>query len=92
MVVVVPVPVEITTHFLVSSLLSLMIWWLDNNMPHSAEKMDEIFRILTTPTIEAAFGRKVQKADYDSIEGKHPTGSVKAFYSLFVDNGCCPEK
>ena len=33
-----PVPVEITTHWLVSSLLSLMTWWLDNNMPYPAGK------------------------------------------------------
>lgn len=87
-----PVPVEITTHHLVSSLLSLMTWWLDNNMPYSPERMDEIFRRLLTPAIEAAFGRKVEKIDYESIGGEHPAGGVKAFYSLFVDNGCCPEK
>jgi len=87
-----PVPIEITTHWLVSSLLSLMTWWLDNDMPHSAEKMDEIFRILTTPSIEAAFGRKVQKKEYDKIAREHHDGSVKAFYSHFVDSDCCPSK
>lgn len=87
-----PVPIEVTTHHLVSSLLSLMTWWLDNNMPYSAEKMDEIFRILTAPAIEAAFGRKVKKAEYDNIAGEHPAGSVKVFYSLFIDSDCCPEK
>ncbi len=86
-----PVPIEITTHHLVSSLLSLMTWWLDNNMPYSAEKMDEIFRILTAPAIETAFGRKVEKKEYESIAGEHPSGSVNAFYSLFVDSGCCPD-
>jgi AcrR family transcriptional regulator len=87
-----PVPIEITTHWLVSSLLSLMTWWLDNNMPHSAEKMDELFRKLTMPGIEAAFGRKVQKKEYDKIAREHAEGSAKAFYSLFVDNDCCPGK
>ena len=87
-----PVPIEITTHHLVSSLLSLMTWWLDNNMPYSAEKMDEIFRILTAPAIETAFVRKVEKKEYESIAGEHPSGSVNAFYSLFVDSGCCPDK
>lgn len=81
-----PVPIEITTHWLVSSLLSLMTWWLDNNMPHSAEKMDEIFRILTTPSIEAAFGRKVQKKEYDKITREQHDGSAQAFYSLFADS------
>lgn len=87
-----PVPVEITTHWLVSSLLSLMTWWLDNNMPYSAERMDEIFRQLTMPTIEAAFGRKVQKKEYDKIAREHHDGSASAFYSLFIDNECCPGK
>ncbi|NTW51322.1 MAG: TetR/AcrR family transcriptional regulator [Chlorobiaceae bacterium] len=85
-----PVPVEITTHCLVSSLLSLLTWWLDNNMPYPAEKMDEIFRIMTTPTIEAAFGRKVQKNEYDKIVSRHPEGSLMAFYSHFIDSDCCP--
>lgn len=80
-----PVPVEITTHWLISSLLSLMTWWLDNNMPYSAERMDEIFRHLTMPGIEAAFGRKVQKKEFDKIAREHQNGSAKAFYSLFVD-------
>ncbi len=76
-----PVPIEITTHYLVSALLSLMTWWLDNNMPYSPEKMDEIFRTLTAPTIEAA------------INGSdHPAKSPKEFYSLFIDSDCCPDK
>jgi AcrR family transcriptional regulator len=87
-----PVPVEITTHWLVGSLLSLVTWWLDNNMPYSAEKMDEIFRQLTMPVIEVAFGRKVQKKEIDKITREHRDGSAKAFYSLFVDNDCCPDK
>ncbi len=60
-----------------------MTWWLDNNMPHSPEKMDEIFRILATTTIEATFGRKTTI---------HQPGSIKAFYALFVESDCCPEK
>jgi AcrR family transcriptional regulator len=87
-----PVPIEVTTHWLVSSLLSLMTWWLDNNMPYSAEKMDEIFRQLTMPSIEAAFGRKVQKKEVEKIARGHQDGSAAAFYNLFVDSECCPVK
>ncbi len=87
-----PVPIEITTHWIVSSLLSLMVWWLDNNMPYSAEKMDELFRKLTMPGIETALGRKVQKKEYDKIARERHDGSPKAFYSLFVDSECCPSK
>ncbi len=85
-----PVPIEITTHYLVTTLLSLVTWWLDNQMPYPPEKMDEFFRRVTGPSIEAAFGRKV--GAYEAIADKDPTGSVKAFYSLFVDSDCCPDK
>ncbi len=84
-----PVPIEITTHYLVSSLISLITWWLDNNMPYSAEKMDEIFRILTTTSIEAAFGNNKDKIGYDIFSSRPPEGSVKAFYSNFIDRNCC---
>lgn len=84
-----PVPVEITTHWIVSSLLSLTIWWLENNMPYPAEKMDEIFRRLMMPGIEAALGRKVQKREYDKMARAQKDEGAKAFYSLFVDEGCC---
>jgi len=87
-----PIPIELTTHWIVSSLLSLMIWWLENNMPYSAEKMDETFRQLMMPGIELALGRKVQKKEFDKITREHHDGSVKAFYSLFVDTECCPQK
>ena len=86
-----PVPIELTTHWIVSSLLSLMIWWLDNNMPCPPERMDEMFRQLTMPGIEAAFGRKVQRKEYDKMAKQHDH-SAQAFYSLFVDDGCCPGK
>lgn len=87
-----PVPIEITTHWIVSSLLSLTIWWLDNNMPYPPERMDEIFRQLTMPGIEVALGRKVQKKEYDKMAREHGDGSAKAFYNLFVDSECCPVK
>jgi AcrR family transcriptional regulator len=36
-------PAEIVIHFLVSSLISLLNWWLDNDRPHTPEEMSEIF-------------------------------------------------
>ncbi len=84
-----PVPIELTTHWIVSSLLSLMIWWLENNMPCTPEEIDEIFRRLTMPGIEAALGRKVQKKEYDKMTKQQHDHSAKAFYNLFVDDECC---
>jgi AcrR family transcriptional regulator len=78
-----PVSVELTTHWIVTSLLSLVVWWLDNNMPYTPERMDEIFRQLTMPGIEAAFGRKGQKDDKKAK--KQQDGSAQEFYNLFAD-------
>lgn len=50
---------EILSHWIVSSFLSLLTWWLDNNMPHTAEKMDEIFRQLTMPGLESVVGHNL---------------------------------
>jgi hypothetical protein len=33
--------------------MALLTWWLDNNMPYSVERMNDIFRRLTQPGVEA---------------------------------------
>ncbi len=80
-----PVLAELTTYWIVSSLLSVIIWWLDNNMPYSAEKMDEMFRQLTMPGIEAALGHKVQKKEYEKMARTQRDASTQAFYNLFIN-------
>jgi AcrR family transcriptional regulator len=47
------VPPEILAHYLVSSFIALLTWWLDNDLPYSAERMNEMFRQLTQPGMEA---------------------------------------
>jgi AcrR family transcriptional regulator len=47
------VPPEILAHYLVSAFMSLLTWWLDNNRPYSAERMNDMFRQLTQPGVEA---------------------------------------
>jgi AcrR family transcriptional regulator len=49
----VQVPPEILAHFLVHSFMSLLTWWLDNNLPYSAERMNAMFRQLTQPGVES---------------------------------------
>lgn len=86
-----PVPVEVTTHQLVSSLLSLMTWWLDHNMPYPPEKMEEMFRILSRPSIEAALGKPASRSQEQ--DDKNPTENdenATRFYNLFIDPFCCP--
>jgi len=52
------IPLEIVIHHLVSSLLSLLTWWLDHNMPHSPERMAEIYQQLTQPGMDVILGQK----------------------------------
>ena len=43
------IPPELLAHYVASSFISLMTWWIDNNSPFSAEKMSAIFRQLVEP-------------------------------------------
>ena len=45
------VPIEVRAWFLASSLLALLTWWLDNDMPYPPERMDEMYRELTKTSI-----------------------------------------
>lgn len=51
-----PVPLDVTVRWYVSSLLSLLTWWLDGNVPFPAERLAEHFRLLTAPGLATALG------------------------------------
>ena len=40
-------------HFFASSLVSLLTFWLDNNLPLTPEEIDEVFKQLTMPGIKS---------------------------------------
>jgi AcrR family transcriptional regulator len=44
-----PVPLSILSNYLAGTLLTLLKWWLDNNMPYTPQRMDEIFQQLVMP-------------------------------------------
>ncbi len=44
------IPIEVRAAFLASSLLALLTWWLDNDMPYPPESMDEMYQELTKTT------------------------------------------
>lgn len=50
-----PVPPDIFAHFMSSSFLSLLTWWLDHNLPYPPERINEIYRRLTEPALNAIF-------------------------------------
>jgi AcrR family transcriptional regulator len=43
------IPPELLAHYVASTFIALMTWWIDNEYPLSAEKMTEIYRQLVEP-------------------------------------------
>ncbi len=50
------VPLDIVAHYTVSSFLALLTWWLEHNMPYTAEQMMELFKGLAKPGVDAGLG------------------------------------
>ena len=48
-----PVPLEIVANYMAGSLIALITWWLENDMPYSAEYMADMFSRLTVPGVLA---------------------------------------
>jgi AcrR family transcriptional regulator len=40
---------EIAAHYFVSALMGILVWWVEKDMPSSAEVIDELFRQLAMP-------------------------------------------
>lgn len=56
------IPPELLAHYVASSLNALLTWWIDNNYPFPAEKMNEYFRQLVEPgTLRMFHGIDVRK-------------------------------
>jgi AcrR family transcriptional regulator len=53
------VPVDIVAHYVVSSLLALLTWWLDNDLPYTAHEMSQVFQKLTRSGVAGALGTKL---------------------------------
>jgi AcrR family transcriptional regulator len=48
------VPLSVLSNSFSGNLLIFLKWWLDNKMPYSPEKMDQLFQILVMPGIKSA--------------------------------------
>ncbi len=44
-------PVDLLAHYIASSYLALLTWWLDHNLPYTAEEMDALYQKLVFPGI-----------------------------------------
>lgn len=48
------IPLPVAAHYVTGAFLTLLKWWLENNMLYSPEVMDEFFQQLTLPGVQAA--------------------------------------
>jgi AcrR family transcriptional regulator len=46
-------PLPLVADYLAGTILTMLIWWLDNDMPHTPEQMDALFQQLVRPGVEA---------------------------------------
>jgi hypothetical protein len=42
-------PPEILAQIIVSSLMALLTWWLDNDLPYPPERMNDMYQLLIRP-------------------------------------------
>jgi AcrR family transcriptional regulator len=42
-------PIPVLSNYLASEILATLKWWLDHDMPHTPERMDEMFHQLVSP-------------------------------------------
>jgi AcrR family transcriptional regulator len=50
------IPLEVLAYSMAGTLLILLKWWLDNKMPYSPERMDEIFQLLVMSSARNILG------------------------------------
>ncbi len=50
------VPVDLFVYFLAATFMSVMTWWLDRRSRLSPEQIDQVFRSLVLPTVNAVLG------------------------------------
>ena len=47
------IPLPVITNFLAGSLLTMIIWWLEQKMPYTPEQMDDMFNALAMPGVRS---------------------------------------
>jgi len=61
------VPLSIVASYVSGALSTFLRWWMDNQSPYSAERMDEMFQQVVMPGVWAALGKDgTAKESYDS--------------------------
>jgi AcrR family transcriptional regulator len=49
-------PLPFISNYVAGAFVTMLKWWLDNNMPYSPERMDEMFQLLVMTGVRAAVG------------------------------------
>jgi AcrR family transcriptional regulator len=47
------VPLQVITNFLAGSLLTMIIWWLEDKKPYTPQEMDDMFNALAMPGVRS---------------------------------------
>lgn len=55
-------PAEMVIYWTISSLLALTTWWLDHDLPYTAEQINQLFRQLTQPGFETLLNKPLNSA------------------------------
>lgn len=51
-----PVELSVISNYLAGSLLTLLVWWLENDMPYLPERMDALYQELSMPGVWSVLG------------------------------------
>lgn len=62
-----PVPLEILSQHIAGSLYTIIVWWLENDMPHSPEYMARTLHNLSIPGVMNALGLPVDLSNFEPI-------------------------
>ncbi len=53
------IPPVVTANFLAGSLMTLLIWWLNNDMPYEPQQMETMYQKLTMPGVWASLEAEI---------------------------------
>ena len=55
-----PVALSVISNYLAGALLTLLVWWLENDMPYTPEHMDTLYQELSMPGVWSVLDKNTQ--------------------------------
>lgn len=62
-----PVPLDVMAHHMAGALFSMILWWLENDMPYSPEQMGRMFHRMSRPAAFNAFGLPLETINMEQL-------------------------